>query len=316
MSSKEARRHHPLLRNIRLKLGALALALVSWYAINGIISNEIRIDAIPVSIQVSPGWALVDSSSETADVRFRGSQADVRSLRRDNVQVMVDVRGRETEGVLTVPIRLDHVRTAGGARAVWARPEFITLTLDREHVVSLPVKVELVGDPPPGYSTGSVRSTPATVQVSGPLSQLEKVDQILTLPVDVSGRVQPFQARAGLLPPHAVWEVRMQPERVTVDVELVERSSTVDFPGIPVRTLTRGGHLLGLGIQPDVVTVQLKGQPEVLRNINPADIQAFVDCTGLNSVAEYELPVRIHVPVRVSVEKVDPPLIGVTVSPL
>ena len=86
MASKLERLRKIMLHNKGLKAAALVLAFVTWYAIRSVINFETVVSDIPLTIQVNPGWAILDRSAQTVDVLFRGSQEDIRYLNRDQIK--------------------------------------------------------------------------------------------------------------------------------------------------------------------------------------------------------------------------------------
>ncbi|MFH0879473.1 MAG: hypothetical protein V2A34_07140, partial [Lentisphaerota bacterium] len=78
--------------NLMSKLAALLLACVSWYAIRAATSFEAEIADIPLTVITDGGWAVMEKSSKTVDVLFRGSKEDIRYLKREEIKVTLDVR--------------------------------------------------------------------------------------------------------------------------------------------------------------------------------------------------------------------------------
>ena len=108
MASKLERLRKIVLHNKGLKAAALVLAFVTWYAIRSVINFETVVSDIPLTIQVNPGWAILDQSAKTVDVLFRGSQEDIRYLNRDQIKVEVDIRGKPFAEALNVKLQAEE----------------------------------------------------------------------------------------------------------------------------------------------------------------------------------------------------------------
>lgn len=297
---------------VPLMLASLGLAFFTWYAISGAISFELQLDELPIQVVPNEGWSVLDLSSETVDVRFRGAVNDMRSLRAEDVKVVVDVRGRESRGVLEVPIDLGFIGAPNGARPVSVRPTTVTLELDRESERTVPVKVDQLGEPPAGYEVEEVICKPAAVTLRGPMQDLEELEEVQTLPVDLSDKVRSFSSRIGIQAPDGSRSYRIEPEKVTVEITLVERSATTRLEAIPVSCLMKPGATMKVDLLPDMVDITLKGQPELLKSLGPGAVRAYIDCSNMTEPGEYELPVRVDVPALVTVDLIDPKTIQVT----
>lgn len=293
------------------KLIALLLAVITWYAIQPAISFETTIRDLPVRILVDGGWAVLEQSATGVDVHFRGSREGIRYLRQEELEVVADARGMAYGDSLSIPLDLRSVRAPSGVRPVFIRPAEITLTVDQEEDRLLPVRVHIQGAPPEGYEIEAFSAQPAKVMVSGPRQRLETVDAIRTTPIDMEGRLQSFRLRVGLVSPSRAWTARMDPERVDVDVTLVERASSRVFEDVRVKTLF--GPIISpeVEIQPTHVHVEVVGRSDLLESLSPKDFSVYVELTGLDPDESHQLPLRVHLPPRIRVERMEPGVVSV-----
>ena len=106
MSSNLDKKRFSLLKNRGLKIAALILAVVSWYAIRGAINFESLVKDVPMVVRLNSGWAVLDRSTDVVDVLFRGSRDEVVGLNRMDMELVLDLRGRSRLGLCsTVWIR-------------------------------------------------------------------------------------------------------------------------------------------------------------------------------------------------------------------
>lgn len=303
-----------LAHNKGAKLVALFLAVVVWYAIQPSISFETVAGDVPVQVLLDPGWAVLEQSPSTVDVHFRGSREGIRYLSHEEVEVTVDMRGMTDGESITVPLELGDVRAPSAVRPVFIRPSEVTLSVDQEEDRDVPVRVHIQGDPPEGYEVELVRTIPETVTVSGPRQRLDAIEAIRTTPIDMEGRLQSFRLRVGLVSPSRAWTARMDPERVDVDITLVERSATVAFEALRIKTVVGARIWRDIILEPTHADVELAGRAELLNALTARDVFVYVDLSGLEPGVEHEAPVRVHVPPRVRVERVEPASIQVRVD--
>ncbi len=317
MDSKKSGILSVLLHNKGTKITSLFLAVVTWYAIQSVINYEAVITDVPLTIRVDPGWAVLDSSVNTVDVRFRGSQEDIRYLSRDDVRVEADIRGQPFKSSYTVGLKLRDVKAPGAARAVSIQPGDITLRLDREGEKQVVVKADLQNIPSEDYEVESVVCTPASVILYGPQMRLNEIVSVSTAPIDLEGRSKSFRKQnLAVLPPSEAWTARIAPANVQVDVKMVERSATREFRDVPVGVMVQPGPRPRLEVQPASVTVVLKGRAELLNNLKENDVRAYADCAEMKAGATVELPVNVHLVPGLSTVSVDPPTVKVVIGEL
>ncbi|MCF7837045.1 MAG: hypothetical protein K9N49_00265 [Candidatus Marinimicrobia bacterium] len=298
----------------RLKLLALGLATISWYAIQGTINAEREITDIALQIETEDGWAVLDSSETTVDVTFRGAQDDLLRLHRDQVRVLVDARRMTAAGAQMVTLRPSDVRAATAARVVRLRPAQISLMLDRKIEKLVPVKAEFSGLPEPGFALERFECTPAIVQLSGPEASLREVDHLRLTPITLDGRIRSFRSRENVvLPPDAI-DATVDPNRISVEVKIIERSARRLIADVPVRLLTSPQEAQRIGLRPLRVTVEVMGQPEQLETLQSNEVTAFVEFSDLPT-GQYQLPVRVTLPSGLRATAITPPVAEVLLDP-
>ncbi len=303
-----------LTANKGLKAIALLLAVVVWYGIREAISFESELIDVPVEILQDEGWSVLDQSDTAVDIRFRGARADVGDITTKQVRVIVDARGQASGGLMTMPVSVNSVEAPPGARAIQIRPNTVSFRLDREGERQVPVKAELQGNLPEGYAVDSVVCSPVASLLKGPMARLEAVDTLRTVPIDLEGRVQSFRVRKPLVSPSTEWTSRMDPDRVVVDVTITEHAAARTLEGVTVNALLPAGEARRVAVTPGTVTVSLQGRQDVLRTLAPEALQAYIDCTRLEALARYDLPVEVHAPAGVRAVTVEPPTVSVTVE--
>jgi hypothetical protein len=303
-------------RNNRgLKITAVVLAVVAWYAVREAISSEAMIKNVRLNVETDEGWAVLDQSVTDVDVLFRGSDNDLRYLNREQITVTVDMRGRRSrEGTVVMKIGPEHVKALTGARAIRVDPNEITLSIDREGDKEVPVKADVVGTPPEDFEVSKVVCTPATVVVHGPRQRLAAVETVRTEPIDLEGRLRSFQLNRTILPLGESWSARVVPDSVNVQVSIVQRTARIEIDNVRVSALVRPNSRDGVQFWPPTVRVTLTGKSELLGNLEKEKILAFVDCSQLEGGGRISLPVRVPVGPGIDVVSIDPPLVGAEIE--
>lgn len=303
-----------VLENKTQKVIALVLATATWYAIQEEISFKDWVRDVPVRVLVDDGWAVLDRSVTTVDVLFQGTQHAVSGLEPELVDIVVDCRGQKAENAVEFNLQPKMVKVPAGARAIELRPSEITLTLGQEGSKKLPVKAEIIGNPPAGYSLGEVVCEPLTVVASGPMQKLQTIDGVRTAPIDLDGRVRSFTISAAVAQPSDRWEAQINPTHVKVQVEIEERSATAEFENMKVKALSGMGDGRISRIRPTTVDVVVSGRADLLEKLDRTMISAYIDCSELSGAASYELPVQLFLPAGLSEMEIRPPSVKVNLS--
>jgi YbbR domain-containing protein len=295
-----------------MKLFCLLLAFAVWQAVRENTSFEVMVADIPVTVTAGEGRAVLDQSTDTVSIRFRGSRDDIRFIGSDQVEVKIDLSGRTDRLRQTIKFSPRYLKAPSRAHAVQFDPSEITVTIDREVERVLPVKVVLEGELPPGIQMEQTVCTPATVKVRGAERLLSELEQVRTAPVGLDGRYNSFKTHVAVASAGQPWTVL--PERVTAEVSLVERVASRRIENSTVRPLLASDDTRAIKIRPEKVTVTLRGSPQRVADLNERDVYTYIDCTDLTEPADYQVSVRADVPSGLQVEKIEPAAVQVTVK--
>jgi YbbR domain-containing protein len=298
-------------RNWMMKLLCLVLAFAVWQAVRENTSFEVMVTDIPVTVTAGDGRAVLDQSTDTVSIRFRGSRDDIRFISSDQVEVNVDISGHSDRLRQTVKFSPRYVKAPSRAHAVQFDPPEITVTIDREVERVLPVKATFEGELPQGILMEKNLCVPATVKVRGAERLLSELEQVRTVPISLDGRYNSFKTHVTIAADAQPWTV--SPERVTVEANLVERVETRRIEDNEVRPLLASDDTRVVKIRPEKVAVTLRGSPQRIADLNARDIYTYIDCTELTEPANYNVPVRADAPAGLQVEKIEPATVQVTV---
>ncbi len=294
----------------RTLLLSLAVAVLVWYGIRVLTGFSTLVTGVPVEIQAPPGWIVLEPGRAAVDIAFMGTREDQRLLNRDQVKVSVDLRTHTDTAPCVHRFAAADINAPGSPFVERTSPEQIVVRMDRQASKQVPVRLYTQNMLPAGYEQQAPVITPATIQLTGPESVLSRIDSLSTQPVDLDGRIRTFTRRGLRLEAPSgdgAAHVRMDPPTVTIELPIVERSSTVSFDGIPIALLCPPGQALQASVVPDTASVTLKGPPELADALSPSDVRLFVDATGADGTAPVLRPLRADLPDRISLVRTDPP---------
>ncbi len=292
------------------------LAVVVWYSIKENINFESQIDNVPVTIVLPEHWAVWDKSVSTVTVQFRGTREDIRDLGRDQVKVQYVFSGDLSDGQSVIKLTPDQVITTTGAEPVFISPSEISLRLDREGSRILPVKADLKGRLPEGINVEEVTIDPNQIEVFGPESRLDEIEFLRTESIDLEGKARSFINRVELVEPSQMWDARLEPNIVNVNVEISDSVKIEErkFENISVLALIKEARIRDITIEPEVITAIISGEPDLIESVNPEDLTAFVDCSNLGLVDDFNVEVQLNLPRGLEIERIEPEKVTVTIE--
>lgn len=270
-----------LFKNLGTILLSLLLALLVWVAAvreqnpprEADFGQNIPIEVIPPAA----GLVTTDALPETVRLRLLAPQSSWQNLSPSKFKATVDL-SKLAEGFNDVPVKV--VVSDPEVRIVGQTPQAVTVNLQAEQTITLPVKVVVVDNPPVGYINRPPVTVPQNVVVTGPASLISRVNEAVTeiyirssketieriLPVQVKDRTD--RAISGLLitPPEV---------QITLPIEQRFGYKDVAVSAVVAGQAAPGYWVSNISVNPPRVTVV--GNPAALNAIS-----GFIETTPVN----------------------------------
>lgn len=207
-------------RNARLKLLALALAIVGWayfrFAANPILGNG-PFDqqlSVPITAANLPLGYVAHFTDREAVVTVAGKRGDP-AIKPDQIKAVLDLSSKGA-GIYNVPVQL----VAPDLVVQSLSPASVTLTIERVEQRTFPVAVHFL-NAPANVVVNATQLRPSAATVSGATSQLAQVAS------------------------------------VRVDVVLPAAAKRLDEMVRPLAVNAAGGDIGGVSVSPNLVRVRL-----------------------------------------------------------
>lgn len=299
-----------------LWLLCFVLGFFAWQAIRQNISFQLLVSNVPVEIEVPEEWAVLEKSVEAVDIRLVGAREDARDINNVPLRVVIPIKDPQPGEVMEIELKPDFLKNnPTDAKVARFSPSTIEVTLDRRGSKRLPVKASYQGELPEGFVIENIVCTPAAVVAHGATQQLGSMETLHTEVIQLKNRTTSFKVNAQLdLPQDG--RLQVEPDRVSVEFVLAERSSTATFEKVPVRVLLNPGERRRVDVQPLTVDITLSGGQQKIDALKASDLFAYVTCTELTQSAGYELPIRINLPAGVRMIKSEPAAVRVEIGNL
>ena len=213
-----------------VKLLALGITLALWMAVADF--NKPRTIRVAVQLNfVRP--ATLDISNEpprTIDVELTGSRERLDNMRLSDLVATVDISDNPAgERIVRLNNERVHMDLPDGVKIQSFKPTTIPIRLEPNLERQLPVDIKVEGRPAPGFELISSTAQPNVINVSGPASLIEKLQQAPTELISIEGKKGNFTALGVTI---AIPDPRIEVENPVVDVaiEIGEKKSPANTP--------------------------------------------------------------------------------------
>ena len=180
--------YHPF-RNLGLKLLSTGVAALLWLVVAGERVVE-RVMRAPVEMQNLPeGLEIVGNPPDTVEVRLRGPSGALSRISAGDMAAMVDLQSARP-GRRLFHLTQANVSVPYGTEVVQVGPSTLTLEFEMTAVRTVPVEPDVEGRPANGYEVTKITSEPASVEVAGPATAVQRLQAAVTEPVSVQDQTR------------------------------------------------------------------------------------------------------------------------------
>lgn len=242
---------------------SVALAFALWIFVTDA-ENPTSVRVVPEDITVQPvnvpDDVAVDGQLPPVRVRVKVAEDVFDSLDSGDFEATVDLEGL-TVGDYTLPVVVNAETDRGGLRVESVLPQEIDVHLSRLSAKSVPVAIEVTGNPPSGYTMGTATTSDDNVIVTGPEGQVDQVSQVAGT-IDVGGKTDDIgqavrlvaQTNRGILVPGVTLDPAIVQVEINIDQERFSRVMAVspEVTGAP----EDGYNVVAVSVNPASVTVR------------------------------------------------------------
>lgn len=289
---------------------AAAVVLFLFHNINTL---EERFFSVPLEVVLDESVLPSSEYPHMVRISLRGEEESIFPILEEDVVAFVDLSEHNGEGVFKAPVQIRKKGTAVGVDPLEIRvePLEVTIALEEKAYRSVEVIPGITGYPAPGYEIAQFFMSPTTVEIEGPRSAVESVDEIRTEEIDLSGRKEDFSIR-----------VRLQKQNALLNFpggDVVEFRALID-ESVVIKTF-EPIEIIAIDLDPGFVVeggmpsglIGVQGSQLTLEAIKPSDVTLSADCSEVTSPGSYSIPVRPDIPPGLLIVKYSPIRIDINV---
>ncbi|ADL53347.1 CdaR family protein [Clostridium cellulovorans] len=271
-----------------IKIFSFIAAFILWIYISTIYNpiKTVIIANVPVEIKNSEGLKevsliLMPKQTFKVNITIKGNANIIYGIKPSNFKLEVDlskyaIRKGDTKipvEIIEAPKDVTILKESG----IW-----VDIDVDNLAKKSLPIDVELSGEPRSGVVFGQTKVTPSEITLTGPESYVNQVKNL-----SISCTYENFQEQDSLQLP--IEALDANGNRVT-EISLSQAFATVELPynnikNVPVNIKTLGvvgEDIIIKSIEADIQSVDISASDDVLANISSIDTEA-IDLATINS---------------------------------
>ncbi len=177
-------RFNPI-NNWQLKLLALVSSLLLWLFVVGVENYvvEVPFSYTPKVEGLQANWQVLNDLEK---VHLKVKSNNLADLKTENWQITVDASQAKL-GENTLPIQVKE--SVGAAKVVSVEPKEIKVMIDQIEEKSIPIKLQVKGQPAEGFQLYKTTISPSTVAVKGFSAELSNLNE-LNLVYNLTGTEQ------------------------------------------------------------------------------------------------------------------------------
>lgn len=282
---------HDILR----KFVALFFAILLYLTVSERIGSESRFDNVPVEIDYPEGVINTDKKEIVVNVDCSGSKRMIEALRdgllkgKAKISIQNYVEGRP----YILRLNEDNFRVPLGVKLLRIEPREIVLNLESRK--SKLVKVipqynmsKLASD----YLISSIRITPNEVNIIGPASIINSLDEIKTIEIPLDNSVRDdFDYQANLNLPENVSAV---PSTVNCNIMIKKEFGLKNIPDVPIHLQMNSNDTsqFKYSLSQKFVKVQVYGSISDVERTSVNKLRAFVEIGSISHPGIYDVEVK------------------------
>lgn len=278
-----------LVKNFWYKLLSVFLAVILWGIIQGEQVYEVNRE-IRVSIVVPEGYAVRGDNVRIKSAIVRGPRVWMLEA-PEFFEAELEIPPGKV-GTHKIRVGREKIQNWNERLQLVVHDPFIEVFVDRKIERTVPVKEVLQGTPADGYLIEKIHIDPMVVVLTGVRTDVLRVRQVVTEPIDISGLQGSRTIEARLIPPSDMLVSDMSVDRAKVHLKVGDSKINKRFGNIPIELV--GGEFEAT-VRPSQVSVLIQGTPGVLNFVSSGDFRAFIETRGL-APGRYEQDVRLKIP--------------------
>lgn len=296
-------------RKLLLRLFCFVFSIFIWLYV--ISSAEVEIEKnIPLNLEIPENYALVDKKFSTLNYKLKGPRVFVRNILEQKKEISINLKDYYKKGQKSYSVSLKKYQLSLpiGVKLLGFEPTKINFKLEKSLTKKIPVTLNYEQENLNEFDLKKVKISPEFIDVSGARSVIKKLKKITTTLVEMKSLAEKEKVELELNLPNP--NIKTNVQKVTVNYTLDSKLAEFTFTKIPIIFHTRDMIQQAL---PNVANVALKGNKDLINNLDTAKIEVIAKVPAGNS-KQKEVPLIVNLPQGIELLNLEPKSITVLVE--
>ena len=304
-----------ILNNWLAKIVCLLLAIFLYCAYQSSVS-ETRYFSVPLTVTGQHGLLPASTIDKYIRIAVKASPNAIDTISQSDFKAFLDIAMYNEPGVYDMQVKLElsqRLQTIEPLQ-VDIKPAKINVLLEEKKRQSIKAQPLFTGEPAEGFEVVGYSLQPQEIIISGPKSAIENFSDHLTFAIPLENKTESF-TQVDLIRPkinNAFISVE-EPDSVFLKINILPRLTSKTFNNLSVQFTGLNPYFT---IKSDAkFSVTLYGAENVLKQFTPPSNLLQVDCSFIDTIGEFNLPVSLHLPENLTLVSVSSDYINVKIEP-
>lgn len=282
---------YKITNNWAIKIICLMVAIVI-YIFHQVSMLDRKVISIPLEVKSEGALLPVSDYPSHVKVAVRAEPSDIHLVTSGGIKAILNLSNYAKSGSYVVPVEisLSNLLRTIDPLEITVKPDKIYISLEEKSIKYIPVEIALYGIPESGYKVSSTEIVPSSVKVIGPENILENTKKIYTKKVNVKGAKTNFSVDTELDNVNSLLQV-VPESKFKVSVVITPEEIEKQYDNV-VSSVVGLKNNLEITSQILPINIVLIGTVNSLKTYKISNNAVFIDCSKINEVGEYEVPVE------------------------
>lgn len=241
------------------------------------LNSAMKTFTIDIQGSLPEGYYVLDHSSSTDMVTLYGSSNALSEVAWVKGEVNVNANKYDFESLVTL---YAYDENGNILKNVTVSPNEVSVSTLIGTTKTVDIEILSTGTCATGYELSSLSSDTTQVKISGPVSAINQITKVSTVPVNIEGASASFNTTTLFDLPSGV---TASPSSVTVNVQLKVGNITKTLTYTSLQVRNQPSNLTCDLSSFSNLTITVIGAKDIIDALTASDITAYIDLSGLNA---------------------------------
>lgn len=269
MKKKLIKLYEQVITNWPIKILSLAAAIVLAQIYRNSLL-ETRYISVPLVLENATDFVPVSDYPNNVQVELRGDINELPLIQKTQITAFIDLGRYKKAAQYTMPVQIRFHGTAQSTTPLetHVEPADVIVRLEKSLTKNIPIIPALNGTVADGYESDQVIMDPASVQIRGPQSHVEPVNNLSTEDISLHGQQTTLSGIATIKKTSKFISI-LGSNKVRYTVSIKEKQITKTYNNIPVTLFNLPSTVTLLSELPQI-SLQVEGSENFLKIWQPS----------------------------------------------